>query len=107
MHLWGITDRRLRAKHALYKVTERLRWPEKPVERIDEMYSWAFTGQKPPEPSNWLFADVPAEWWEPYRNLIDTHLDVDAEPWQESEVRRLVEKHGKATFAGLNLFDLC
>ena len=27
LHLWGVSERRLRAKHALYKITERIRWP--------------------------------------------------------------------------------
>jgi hypothetical protein len=34
------------------------------------------------------------------------YLDVDAEPWQEAEVRRLVAEHGRETFAGLDLFGV-
>lgn len=105
MHLWGVSDRRLRAKHALYKVIERLRWPDKSVQSIDEMYSWWKTGIKSDEPHTWKFADVPAEWWTPYADLMK-YLDIDAEPWQEAEVKRLIDKHGGSTFAGLDLFGV-
>src|SRR4051812_45523687 len=44
MHLWGASERRLTAKHALYKLSERLRWPEKPIAEIDRMYSLALKG---------------------------------------------------------------
>jgi len=106
MHLWGVTDRRLRAKHALYKVTERLRWPEKPIKEIDRMYSLWKTGSHPNEPNTWQFADVPKAWWEPYEDLVAKYLHVDAEPWQENEVRRLIDKHGPERFRGLDLFGI-
>lgn len=105
MHLWGVSDRRLRAKHALYKVTERLRWPEKSIQAIDSMYSWWRNGIMQQEPANWNFADVPSEWWDGHKDLLK-HLDISAEPWQEQEVRRLVGKFGRAIFAGLDLFGV-
>lgn len=107
MHLWGVSERRLRAKHALYKLTERLRWPQKAVQDIDRMYSWAIHGR--PEAGDgrdrWTFAQVPEHWWKPYEHLMH-YLNVDADPWQEAECRRLVAEHSAAQFAGLDLFDV-
>ena len=115
MHLWGANERRLRAKHALYKVTERLQFPHKLVELIeltyndwrspadnlkhwDEMNEWG----KP-----WTFATAPAIWWQPYADILH-HLkwDEDVELWQEAETRRLVAEHGRERFAGLDLFGV-
>ncbi len=107
MHLWGSSERRLRAKSALYKITERLRWPEKPVASIDHMYSWAIHGDanepRYGTPATWTYANVPDAWWAPYASLMK-HLHVEAEPWQEREIQRLVAKHGIEMFAGLDLF---
>lgn len=104
MHLWGASERRLIAKHALYKITERLRWPQKDVRKIDDLYSLAI---KPREP--WTFTDVPVEWLKPYEHLLfhrPPYLNLDAEPWQEAECRRLVAYHGREKFAGLDLFGV-
>lgn len=110
MHLWANSERRIRAKSALYKCTERLRWPNKPVPEIDQMYNWAVYGQ-PGHPSfgtpeTWTYADVPHEWWAPYHDLKAEHLHVDAEPYQEAEIRRLIALHGRAAFDGLDLFGV-
>lgn len=104
LHLWGCSERRLKAKHDLYKVTERIRWPDKDVRDIDFTYSQAFKGSIREDPSKWTFAETPAAWWEPYAHLMK-YLDVDAEPWQEAETRRLVEEHGREYFKGLTLFS--
>ncbi len=104
MHLWGASWRRLRAKSAHYKLIERLRWPDKPVREIDTMYSWAIHGrpQSDDVPAKWQYRDVPASWWEPYAHLMP-HLNLDAEPWQEAEIRRIVAKN-PGIEAGLDLF---
>jgi hypothetical protein len=116
MHLWGVSERRLAAKHALYKVTERLRWPKTPQIVIEEMYNlWrspadalmCYPDQK--EWGNpWTFADVPAEWWARYAqgDNFEFPIDINAEPWQIAEVRRLVAEHGAETFRGLDLFGI-
>jgi hypothetical protein len=115
IHLWGASERRLRAKHALYKITERLRWPEKPVAEIDRYYNYAMRPE--PEifydfpgrylntvaPQPWTFAQVPDLWLFHYEPWIAKYLHVDAEPWQEAEVRSLLGAHGREHFAGLDL----
>ena len=126
-HLWGVSERRLRAKHALYKVTERLRWPAKAAVEIERQYNlWRSPAdspllylQMPAWGWPWTFANVPAEWWEPYQQLMARHLKIhylgtdeypvavdDEEPWQIAEVQRLVTQHGAETFKGLDLFGV-
>jgi hypothetical protein len=104
LHLWGASERRLIAKHAWYKITERLRWPNKDVGDIDRMYSLAVRPIPSEEP--WTFTDVPEAWWAPYQHWMH-HLDLDAEPWQIQECRRLYQEHSAETFAGLDLFGVC
>lgn len=100
MHLWGASERRLTAKHALYKLTERLRWPTKSVADIDRMYSLWRTGDTGTR------AQVPAEWWQGYadRGWLK-YLDVDAEPWQIAECKRIVAVN-PGIENGLDLFDV-
>ncbi len=109
VHLWGASERRLIARHALYKCTERLRWPSKPVATIDKMYSWAIKGDPQNAtygtPETWTYANTPSEWLAPYAHWMK-YLDVDAEPYQEAEVRRLVAEHGAEMFQGLDLFGV-
>jgi Glycosyl transferase family 2 len=106
MHLWGVSARRLKAKHALYKMVETLRWPSKSRVEINVLYSLAFV------PSlnlrfeqNWEYATVPRSWWDPYQSVMK-YLDVDAVPWQEKACRQLYYLHGPGRFAGLDLFDV-
>jgi hypothetical protein len=97
MHLWGANERRLIAKHALYKMTETLRWPAKSRAGIDSYYSLAIKAD------GWTFEDVPPEWWAPYSHWLPM-LKPDAEPWQEAECSRLLKEHGRVRFEGLDLF---
>jgi glycosyltransferase involved in cell wall biosynthesis len=99
MHLQFASWRRLTAKHALYKMTERLRWPEKPVAEIERLYNLAL------DESGLQRSEVPVGWWAPYVELME-HLDVDREPWQERECQRLWKMHGHGAFYGLNLFGV-
>lgn len=106
MHLWGASLRRLTAKHALYKIVEHIRWPDKSVSEIDRMYSWAIHGGRPYEDwRKWEFASVPESWWKPYEHLMK-YLDVNKVPWQEAEAKRLVSEYGKGEFSGLDLFGV-
>lgn len=103
MHLWGASERRLVAKHRAYKMTERLRWPSKPVAEIDALYSMAIHGKAGEPASTWKFADAPDEWWRPYQDLM-RHIDLDAKPSQESECEAMLSAHGEEKFRGLDLF---
>lgn len=99
MHMQFADWRRLVAKHALYKITERLRWPDKPVAEIDRMYSQAL------DERGIGLAPAPAEWWAPYQPWLN-YLDCNSEPWQDAEVRRLLALHGLEKFSGLNLYGV-
>lgn len=107
MHLWGASERRLVAKHALYKVTETLRWPEKQRESIELEYSMAIKGRPHmnEHAAQWKYQDVPEAWWEPYKPLLK-YLDIDQEPWQERHTRALLAEHGRERFSGLDLFGV-
>lgn len=105
LHLWGVTERRLVAKHALYKCTERLRWPQKPVAEIEQTYNLAIKESCSAPFGAWTFKDTPESWLGPYRRLME-HLSVNDDPWQEGEVRRLVSQYGPHHFAGLDLFGV-
>lgn len=108
MHLQFVSDRRLRAKQALYKLTELLRWPERePVRMVDERYNLAVYGSytRPADRHMDVLSDVPPEWWKPYADLMP-YFDPDREPWQEAECRKLVAEHGIERFAGLDLFGV-
>lgn len=111
MHLWGASERRLTAKHALYKVTERLRYPDKPVIDIELMYNlWRSPADvrkwnNYPQ-GTWEYAVTADGWWN-FQNRQQMPLpDYEGVPWQEAEVKRLVEEHGRHTFAGLDLFGV-
>lgn len=106
MHLWGASERRLVAKHALYKMTETLRWPNKSRAEIDRLYSLAFNPSANLQfDQNWRYADIPRAWWEPYVHLLDRVRVLDV-PWQEEECRRLYAEHGHERFASLDLFGV-
>ena len=99
MHLQFASRRRLLAKHALYKVSERIKYPQKSIRDIDALYNMA------PSLSSITRQPTPAEWWAPYEDLMQ-YCDVDAEPWQEQATRNLVAEHGAAMFSGLDLFGV-
>ena len=115
MHLQFLSERRLRAKQLLYKFTEMIRWPAPCVleglycktqadlaERLNWMYGRAVHESCPLKYNS---APCPVEWWEPYEHLM-AHLDINAEPWQAGELKRLIAEHGLEKFAGLDLFGV-
>jgi hypothetical protein len=102
LHLWGADERRLKAKHALYKMTETLRWPNKSRAEIDRLYSLAFDPRLNRQyDQNWQYAAVPDGWWA-HREYLKPTI-----PWQEWECGQLYREHGAERFSGLNLFDVC
>jgi len=104
LHFWGASTRRLMAKHALYKITERLRWPEKPIGQIESQYNLAIV---PPAELAWTYGALHEEWFsEEYWTLFKQYVDLWSRPWQIEECRRLIRKHGIQCFEGLNLFGV-
>lgn len=108
MHLQFLSERRLRAKQALYQCTEVLRWPGRLTRvQLAQMYGRAVY-ESDPVKHNVQTLPTPPEWWLPYNELVCEHLDLteDKEPWQEIEVKRLVAEHGRERLAGLDLFGV-
>ena len=104
MHLQFLNERRLRAKQALYQATEVLRWPgRKKPKDLAAMYGRAVYESTPSVGAK----AVPSSWWAPYSKWMQ-YLDLseDKEPWQETEIRRLVAFHGREHFAGLDFFGI-
>jgi glycosyltransferase involved in cell wall biosynthesis len=93
-HLQWSSWRRLVAKHAHYRVTERLRYPRKASKLIEIQYSQA------PKETDPKCSSIPSNWWDPETKTL---IDLNHEPWHEEEVLRLIAKHGKREFKGLNL----
>ena len=110
LHLWGASERRLRAKHQAYRMLERLRWPNKLAMDIEYTYDPATNceselARRMGVAGPWTFASLKPEWLAGYEDLMQ-YLHIDAVPWQEDYVRSLLKIHGKDTFVGLNLFGL-
>lgn len=99
MHMQHVVWRRVCAKQAMMRVTERLRWKTLKPCQINARYG------PTTDEAGITLRDVPGEWWtgnEDVRALID----LDAEPWQEQEVARLIGEHGRERFEGLDLLGL-
>ncbi len=109
MHLQFVSDRRLRAKQALYKATEVIRWPgRETIDAINRKYNLSVYGVALPSVGAQLpleTIDCPARWWEPYGHLMQ-HYRPDAEPWQQAELHRLIAEHGSEFFRGLDFFGV-
>jgi hypothetical protein len=110
MHFWGSSERRLIAKHALYRMTERIRWPQKTAAEIEFVYDPATNpssqlAQRLNVAGPWTFEALKPEWIEPHADLMK-YLHVDGEPWQEAECRRLYQEYGAERFTGLQLFGV-
>jgi len=99
MHFQMVSDQRLRAKQALYLMIETIRWPHKrTAAELNKMYGpTVYAVDK--------MAPTPSHWWIGYEDLMQ-YLNVDAEPWQLAEVKRLIAEHGREKFAGLDLFGV-
>jgi hypothetical protein len=100
MHLWGVPEERLKQKHRFYRISERLKFPNKPAREIEAMYSMAEQGRPTDRPESWTYAQAPSEWWEPYADLMK-YLDVDAEPWQRAWCDEQIELFGRIHFSDL------
>ncbi len=94
MHLQMVSTRRLLWKHLHYKLTEHLRWPEKPATQIEREFNATVNACAIGE-----VEDLPLTWWDAYAGVgLMQYLDVDAEPWQEKAARQIMrENPGIAT----------
>ena len=96
MHFQFANRRRLVAKHALYAMVDHLRWPTREsVDELNAKYGRAL------EPDRGL-GRVPRAYIPPEVGLVN----LEGRPWQEDEIRRLITKHGRDSFAGLDLRGL-
>jgi hypothetical protein len=95
MHLQFANQRRLLAKHVLYRMVDHLRWPNREsIETLNRKYDNALSAPK-------KLTDIPKDWWGSYRKDL---ISLDSVPWQEEEIRRLLKAHGEQAFSGLNLY---
>lgn len=102
MHLQFADWRRLTAKHALYKVRERIDYPYKSVAEIERLYNLAL------DERGLVAKYSPRQWFERYQEKDwMTLLDMADTPWQEAEARRLYATKEPAYFTGLDLFGVC
>lgn len=106
-HLQFVDDRRLKAKHAMYKCMDTIFWPHlKTTEQIDRQYNIApYDSEVPLDNPQFNLTEVPYDWWEPYKDLMQ-NLKLGKEPWQEQQVRDWVAEYGKRKFEGLYLFGI-
>lgn len=110
MHMQMVSYHRLRAKQALYVMQETVRWPGRMTAfQLNEMYGptvyMAQRGRGEAFKPESHTSKTPAEWWDGYENLMP-FLNINEVPWQEAECKRLMDLHGAATFAGLDLFGV-
>lgn len=99
MHLQWVSWRRLVAKHARYKMHERLTNPNATTAWINETYGRAL------DETGLRLADVPASWWAGYEDRMK-HVKLDDAPWFEGECQRMLAEHGAERFEGLDLFGV-
>lgn len=111
MHLQFVSERRLRAKQALYLMTERLRWPwRQSNDALNAMYGKAVYDSDPEKQTT---AQAPLSWLQPYvdemkagKSSMFSNPNPPGITWQEFECKRLIAEHGRDKFDGLDLFGI-
>ncbi len=86
LHCQHVVWRRVGAKQRLYAMNEMLGFGE-----VRANYAGTL------DEAGLELTDMPGDWWPVDPGL----LDLEAEPWQEAEIVRLVGVHGRAAFAQL------
>lgn len=100
MHLQWINWNRVKEKHCWYKLHEVITYPDKPIERIDKMYSEAIIDDNPPT------VECPEEWFNSYTKWFDK-LDLTPQRgWHIEECEQMITLYGRERFSGLNLFGV-
>ena len=113
VHLWGASERRLRAKHQSYRINDHLHFPDIPAHELNLQYNlWrspADCARKYPNQPQWHapweYKSVPTEWLDRYQPLMK-YLDMNSVPYQEEYCRRLVAQYGRERFAGIDLSNI-
>jgi hypothetical protein len=102
-HLQFVSKARLRSKAVWYKMIETLRYPGKWSQAdLNHIYDWTLR-----EEADIQLYDVPDSWWAPYREKgWLKHFAPDSVPWQLHEARKLVARHGRERFSGLDLHEV-
>ncbi|MDX2114043.1 MAG: glycosyltransferase family 2 protein [Planctomycetota bacterium] len=107
LHMQFCAHERLVAKAVWYKLNEVLRYPGRATARqLNEQYDWALGSGAGAGAQAARVVPMRQEWWGAYRELAGRYLDLTARPWQADEVRRLVDEHGAARFAGIDFHGL-
>lgn len=100
MHLQFLSRRRLAWKRLMYRLGERMIYPERAPQVIDHKFA---DGIVPPRADE--LAPMPAEWWAGLEDLRP-HLHPEMPPWHEAECHRIVQERGREILDGLDLGDL-
>ncbi len=100
LHLQFANWRRLRAKHAWYKMIETARWPGRST---PEQLNWKYN--RALDESGLQCSPVPESWWHPYQDLR-SKVRFDDAPWHEKECLQLWREHGAEAFRGLELWGV-
>lgn len=95
MHLQFVNKRRLLAKHVLYRMIERIRWPNRDTsDKINWRYDLAL------DERGMRLSPVCPSWWA--RGEKET-IKLDGFPWQEAGISKMIETNGREIFSGLDL----
>lgn len=99
MHLQHVSWRHLLAKQCWYKMTERVRWPERETAaQVDRKYHATV------DESGLFLGRAPAEWTAGY-DL--SGINYDAQPWQVAECRQMLDVYGEERFVGIQRYGVC
>ena len=99
MHLEFADWPRLQAKHAWYKMREKVLFPDRePVQALNSKYN-----QAPCEGPNLETSPVPADWWAGHCKKA---IRLGTTPWHVAECRAMLKAHGREFFEGLDLFGV-
>ena len=97
MHLQWVDWRRVRAKHAWYRMVEALRWPGRRTPgEINLAYSLAL------DEDGLALRECRPEWLDGLVPLLP-NLRLGGVPWQEDEILRMIDQYGIERFAGLDI----
>jgi hypothetical protein len=101
MHLQRAVWRRAEARQTLYKMNEALNWPNR---RKGGIAAIEARHERSIDEQGAVMAEIPKEWWG--HGLDRSMIDLEEEPWEVGEVRRLLVEHGRERFEGISLHGI-